>query len=192
MNIDDGSGNGFKARVDSKLRMHTHSVSETESLHALETGVAFNINTGLISVTGNATLIYLKNLEDQDIVIESIAIGSFEGITHSDDPYLKIIKNPLSGDLITDASPVAMNENRNFGSSRELSADVFKGKVSGTITGGSDVAFLQASGGGRGFYPINLILPKGSSVAIDLIANVTSGSANWYCALICHLKDVNS
>ncbi|MHA2067406.1 MAG: hypothetical protein ACXABY_23825, partial [Candidatus Thorarchaeota archaeon] len=63
------------------------------------------------------------------------------------------------------------------------------GKVSGTMTGGDDIAILQATSGGRSYYSINFIVPKGSAMGIKLTANVTSGSANWYCALIGHLKD---
>jgi hypothetical protein len=189
MLIDDGKGDGYKARVDSNKRLHTQSVTEPEALHAAETGDAYNINTGLISITGDATLMYIKNNEDQDLIIEAIAIGSFEGITHSDDPYITLVRNPTGGDLISDATAVSMNQNRNFGSNKTLTADAYKGKVSGTLTGGNDIAILQVTPGGRSFYTIDFILPKGSSMGVKITANVTSGSANWYGAFICHLKD---
>ena len=187
--IEDGKGGGKSAQVDDQNRLRTHSVTETEALHSSEEGKAFNINTGLISITGDATLLYIKNTEDADLVIEAIATGSFDGITHSDDPYLTLVRNPTGGDLISDATAVDMNQNRNFGSSRTLSADAYKGKVGGTVTGGNDIAFLQASGGSRGFYTIEFILPSNTSMAIKLTANVSSGSANWYCAAICFVKD---
>lgn len=189
MKLEDGKGSGKFAQVDSSNRVRTHAVTEDESLHANEEGNGYNINTGLISVTGDATLLYIKNNEEQDIVIEAIAIGSFEGITHSDDPYITLVRNPTGGDLISDATAVSMNQNRNFGSSNTLVANVYKGKVSGTLTGGNDIAILQATPGGRSFYTINFVLPKGSSMGIKLTANVTTGSANWYCAAICFVKD---
>ena len=122
--IEDGKGGGKSAQVDSSNRLRTHAVSETEALHSAEEGTAYNINTGLITITGDATLIYLKNNEENDFVINSVALGSFEGITHSDDPYITIVRNPTGGDLISDATAVSMNQNRNFGSSRTLTADV--------------------------------------------------------------------
>jgi hypothetical protein len=189
MLIDDGKGDGYKARVDKNKRLHTQSVTETEAIHAAEIGDAYNLNTGLISITGDATLMYIKNNEDQDLIIEAIAIGSFEGITHSDDPYITLVRNPTGGDLISDATAVSMNQNRNFGSNKTLTADAYKGKVSGTLTGGNDIAILQVTPGGRSFYTIDFILPKGSSMGVKITANVTSGSANWYGAFICHLKD---
>ena len=187
--IEDGKGSGRNAQVDTGFRLRTHAVTESEGLHATEEGNAFNLNTGLISITGDATLMYFKNNEEQDFVIEAVALGSFEGITHSNDPYITLIRNPVSGDIISDQTAIAMNQNRNFGSSRALTADVYKGKVGGTVTGGNDIAILQATPGGRSFYSINFVVPKGSSCAIKLTANVTSGSANWYCALVGFIKD---
>ena len=130
MLIDDGKGDGFKARVDSNKRLHTQSVTEEESIHAAEIGDAYNLNTGLISITGDATLMYIKNNENQDLIIEAIAVGSFEGITHSDDPYITLVRNPTGGDLISDATTTGvLNQNRNFGSNKTLTADFYKGKV---------------------------------------------------------------
>lgn len=192
MQLIDGTGKGYRGRIDANNRVHTQSVINDESLHSSEKGDAYNINTGLISINGNATLQYIKNNEDKDLVIEAIAIGSFEGITHSDDPYITLVRNPTGGDLITDATAVSMNQNRNFGSSKTLTADNYKGKVSGTLTGGNDIAILQVNPATRSYYGINFILPKGSSLGIKLTANVTGGSANYYSAIICYLKDPES
>jgi len=187
--IKDGSGAGYGLKVDKNNRAHTLSTTISESVDSSTGGKAYNINTGLISITGDATLVYIKNNEDVDLIIEAIALGSFEGISHSDDPYITLVRNPTAGDLITDGTAVDMNQNRNFGSSSTLTADVYKGKVSGTLTGGEDIAILQATPGGRSFYTINFLLRKGSSLGIKLTANVTSGSANWYAALVCYLKE---
>lgn len=187
--IVDGTGGGYQAQVNSTKRLLTKSVSEPEEVHALEIGDAYNINTGLISITGNATLLYIKNNENKDMVIQAIALGSFDGITYSDDPYITIVRNPTGGDLITDATAVSMNQNRNFGSSNTLSANCYKGKVSGTLTGGNNIAILQATGGSRGYYTINLSLAKGNSIGITLTANASSGTANYYCAAVVYLKE---
>jgi hypothetical protein len=189
MKFEDGSGKGYGAKVDKNNRVHTQAVTESEAIHSVGDGTAYNINTGLISITGDATLQYIKNNEDEELFIEAIAIGSFEGICHSDDPYITIVRNPTGGDLICDATAVSMNQNRNFGSNKALLADNFKGKVGGTLTGGADLGILQVTPGGRSFYTINLSLPKGASMGIKLTANRSSGTANYYCALIVHLKD---
>jgi hypothetical protein len=187
--IKDGAGTGSSLKVDSFNRAHTQSVNISENLNATLEGNSYNINTGLITITGDATLIYLKNNEDTDLVIEALALGSFEGITHSDDPYITLVRNPTGGDLILDGTAVSINQNRNFGSSNTLTADAYKGKVGGTLTGGNDIAIFQATPGGRSFYAINFTVPKGSSVGVKLTANASSGSASWYAAIICYLKD---
>lgn len=190
MIIDDGSGNGKSAKVNANKRLHIHAISELNEIYACDKGLAYNINTGLISISANGTLLYFKNNETLDFIVSAIAIGSFEGITHSDDPYITIVRNPTGGDLISDASAVSMNQNRNFGSSLSLSDSLaYKGKSSGTLTGGDDIAILQVTPGGRSYYSINMILPKGTSMGIKLTANVTTGSANYYAAIIGYLDE---
>lgn len=187
--IEDGTGSGNRLKVGSDNRLQARVVNESEIVHATESGKSYNWNTGLISVTGDATLIYIKNNSDDQLVITNIALGAFDGITHSDSPYITLIRNPTGGDLISDATAVTMNQNRNFGSSNTATIDVYKGKVSGTITGGNDIAILQTSKTGRSFFGIDFILTKGTSMALKLTANITSGSANYYCALIGYFKD---
>jgi len=187
--IEDGTGKGYSMKVGSDNRGQVRSVSESEVIHNAESGLAYNFNTGLINITGDATLMYLKNSSNNQLIITGIALGIFDGITHSDDPYITLIRNPTGGDLITDATAIDMNQNRNFGSALSADVNVYKGKVGGTITGGNDIAILQATSGGRSFYTIDFILPKGSSMGIKLNANLSSGSANLYCALIAYFKD---
>ena len=95
--ISDNSGNGYGMKVDKENRAHTRAVTIPIATSAALDGNANNINTGLISITGDATLLYIKNNEDKTLVIEAIALGSFEGISHSDDPYITLIKKPNWG-----------------------------------------------------------------------------------------------
>lgn len=187
--IEDGTGNGYKLKVGSDNRLQARVVTEDEVIHAAESGKAYNWNTGLISISGDATLIYIKNNSTEQLVITGIAIGAFDGITHSDAPYLTLVRNPTGGDLISDATAISMNQNRNFGSTETATVDAYKGKTSGTLTGGNDIAILQTSKTGRSFFTIDFILTKGVSLGIKLTANRASGSANYYCALIGYFKD---
>jgi hypothetical protein len=190
MKVEDGTGKGYSLKVGKDNRAQVRAVSEAESVHNGEGGRAYNMNTGLISITGDATLAYFKNTDTENFVVQAVAIGSFEGITHSDDPYITLIRNPTAGDLITDATTTGvLNQNRNFGSSKTADGLFYKGKVSGTVTGGDNIAILQVTPGGRSFYTIDFVIPKGSSIGIKLTANVSAGSANYYCALIGYFKD---
>lgn len=187
--ITDGTGRGFDLRVDENNRAHTHSVTVSEILHASEQGLAYNVNSGQISVTGDATLLYLQNNETRDLVIEAIALGTDGAGTHSARPLLRLVRNPTGGDLITDETAVDMNQNRDFGSSRALTADTYKGKTGGTLTGGDEIAILQASPAGRDFYTVNWALPEGASIGLTYDANLSSGTALVYAALVLYLRD---
>lgn len=187
--IVDGTGKGYGAKVGNDNRLQVRAVTEPEIIHNCEGGRAYNINTGLISVTGDASLIYLKNNSDNQFILTGLVIGEFEGITHSDDPYVTVIRNPTGGDIISDATVVDMNQNRNFGSAKVADADIYKGKVSGTITGGNDIGLFHATPGGRSFYTLDFILPRGTSIGVKYTANASSGSANVYAVLVGYYKD---
>ena len=187
--IEDGTGLGFDARVDENNRIHVHSVNVTEVVHAAEQGLAYNLNTGQISVTNDATLIYFKNNETRDFVISAIAVGNDGGATYSTRPLITVVRNPTGGDLISDQTDVDMNQNRDFGSSRVLNTDAYKGKVGGTLTGGNDIAILQSTTGGRDFFTLDFVLTEGSSIGLTYTANISSGTSLIYVALIGYLRD---
>ena len=95
MRLSDGSGDNYSAKVDKNKRLHTQAVTETESLHSAEIGTAYNISSGQINFTADGTLIYLKNNEDRDIVVEAIALGNDGGGTYTSGlrPSITIIRN---------------------------------------------------------------------------------------------------
>jgi hypothetical protein len=187
--IEDGTGLGFDARVDENNRFHVHAVGVTEVVHAAEQGLAFNINTGQISVTADATLVYLKNNETNDFVVEAIAIGNDGGATYSTRPLITVVRNPTGGDLITDQTDVDMNQNRDFGSSRVFNSNAYKGKTGGTLTGGNDIAILQSTTGGRDFFTLGFVLTEGSSIGLSYTANISAGTSLIYVALVGYLRD---
>ena len=75
--LRDGSGKGFLAKVDSDLRLYVNAVQESQSESANEIGDAYNINTGKITLTDavDTPVLYFKNNEDRDYIIEAIALG---------------------------------------------------------------------------------------------------------------------
>ena len=84
-----------------------------------------------------------------------------------------------------------MNGNRRVGSSKTLKSTTlaYKGKVSGTITGGSDVAQFYMGNNSRLFATINFEVERGSSIAIKLEGTTTGGNA--YGALILYRRDAD-
>jgi hypothetical protein len=190
--LNDGTGKGNNAKVDGNNRLHTQSVQEAEATHAVEAGDAYNINTGNITFSAAGTLLFVKNNEDKDLVISAIAVGLGSG-TLSDSAEITIERNTTGGDLgFSDNTAVDINANRNFGSSKTLDANVYKGKSGGTSTGGNDAVLLYQTASSRLFATIDIVVPKGNNIAITIDPKLSSGSVKAYAAIICHLKDPNS
>ena len=190
MIFEDGKGTGNKARVDANNRLHVQSNQETEELQAIVEGDGYTINTGELAYTAAGTMLFISNNEDKDLVVSSIAVGLNNLGTHSDIPRITVERNTTGGDLgFSDNTAVAMNANRNFGSAKTLTADVYAGKSGGTSTGGTDAMLFFQGPNGRLFATINLIVPKGQNIAITIDPKLSSGTLTAYAAAICYLKD---
>jgi len=104
-----------------------------------------------------------------------------------------VVKNPTAGDIVTDATPVSINANRNFGSANTLQDSlVYKGKDGGTLTDGTVALTLYSDQGSRLLAGINIELTKGTSIGIKIDPNLSSGTINAYAAIICHVKDAKN
>ncbi len=79
MIIIDGTGKGNQLKIDDNNRARTQAITETETIHAVELGDAYNINTGSISYTAAGSMLYVKNNEDRDLVVDAIAVGLGNG-----------------------------------------------------------------------------------------------------------------
>jgi hypothetical protein len=187
--LKDGTGTGNTAKVSGN-RMFSHTITESEGVHATEKGDAFNINTGTIGLTSTTAsgVFFLQNNDARDLIIEAIAVGIGSAGTVTDSSEIKVIQNPTSVDFSTD---VDMNANRNFGSSKTLSSLAYKGVEGSTVTGGTEVALFYQAKGGRLFAPIDLVLTKGDSLAITIDTQTTSGTTNIYAAAVTYLKEEN-
>lgn len=187
--IRGATGNSYGVKVGSDFRLATRSVSATEIQDAVKTGRSYNINTGEISISADSALLYFKNNEDEDFFVDSIAIGLTDG-SASDIQKVTVIRNPTAGTIVSGASAVAINQNRNFGSSKTLANSLaYKGASGNTITDGSDIALLFQTDNGRLFADVDFLLPKGSSIGVEIDVNLSSGSMGVYVALIGHLVE---
>jgi hypothetical protein len=195
---DPNTGNG--QHVDKNFQAHAFCITETESNSAVERGQAFNINTGIIALTGtsDSAIFYFKNNESplngtSDIVIDSIIIGiNTISATITEHPIATFIRNPTAGTIVDDASAVSMLSNSNFGSNNTLDDSlVYKASATGkTLTDGTDHAIVLCKEGRTTIPELNIDLKKGNSIGIKIDLN-TSGGANVYAAIVCHRKDGN-
>lgn len=188
---------GFTNKIDAAFRAHVWSTSIDEALAANDAGDAYNINTGIITLTDAAEtpILYVKNNETQALHVRAIAVGIEVGASASTTilPVIKIIRNPKTGTIITSTpTNVDINSNRNYGSANTITIDAYKGATGDTMTDGDDhIIFFQGQGG-RLFATIDEVLPKGSSIGIKIDPPTGNTSQRVYAALICHLEDPNT
>jgi urease beta subunit len=189
--ILDGKGSGKRAEVDKDNRLRVNAVSRTESEYESEQGNGYNVNTGDITLTSAAEsyLLYIKNTGDNPIHISTVFYLWGSNTGGSGDCRATIWKNPTAGSLISSGTAVEMNQNRNFGSSNNLTADIYKGQTGETITtsdGKVIESIFNSTSPGRVAIYVGLIeLPKNKSIAVSLSASAgtTSQTVQVACAL---------
>lgn len=170
--IESGGITPNKLIIDEKGRANVYAVTETIVENAAENGDSFNINTGTINLTSanKSALLYLKNNGEEDIVISTIGylIGNSTG--GSGDLLAEVLRNPTSGTIVSGASNVEINVNKNFGSSQSLMVDAYKGAEANTFTDGEIAYKSLLSGAARGYVIAtgSVVIPNGSSVGIEL------------------------
>lgn len=192
--IKDGTGTGNLAKVDSRNRVHAKSVSISEEFDANNLGDAYNINTGVVSLTDSVDtpMLYIKNNETEDLIIVAVVIGL--GISTGGDAtdWIKgtFIRNPTAGTIVSSPVDVEIKSNRNYGSSNTLTADTYKGATGKTMTDGEDHILVQLGGGNsRSFIAINEELPTGTSFGVKIDPLASNTAMDCYVAVICYLKE---
>ena len=180
--ILDGRGRGYLAEVDSDHRVHIYAITNTDEADANEEGRAFNINTGTVALTSDTAILYFKYTGTTELNITAIAVGlGVDSGSSTDIAAITVKRNPTS---ISAGSTVAINSNRNYGSSKALSCTATAGSDGATLTGGDDHLLLYQGFSGRLFASIDEVLTPDSSIGIEIALN--GGSCNAYAALICH------
>ena len=178
--ILDGTGAGWGARVDSRFRLHTDSVTRTQSQQAILLGEGFNISTGSITLTSanQSAVFYIENDSNTDLVIKEIgvALGTSTGGTGI--ATIALSANATAGTIISNATAVTTNFNRNLGSTKAIDGNVFKGVEGATLTGGTSAGSTSRS---SFVDPIIFdadifVLPKGTSIGV-LVTPQTSNTS---------------
>lgn len=190
MRFEDGTGRGYSAKVNEFGQVSTRSVSSSLENFGATQGYTFNVNTGSINLTSaNASaLLYLKNNGEDDLYISSIGYLLGNSTGGAGDLLVEVIRNPTAGTIVTNAVDAPIISNKNFGSSRPLNADVYKGAEGNTFTGGS-VAYQSLLNSSAKQYTIatgSVIIPRGSSIGVTVTpqAGNTSMDAQVFLAIL--------
>jgi hypothetical protein len=189
--INDGAGKGNSLEVNGRQEAKVFAITELESQAAAENGDAYNINTGELTLTGSTSsgVLYFKNDEDTDIIVEAIAFGLRDSSGGNGKQKLYLIRNPTGGTLYDAATATDMNVNRNFGSSKTLKTTTLAYKATAsnqTLTGGDDAVLFYVDDG-RLFATINIEVPRGATLGLRIDSASLGGSC--YAALVVHAKD---
>ena len=118
IHIEDGTGEGFAAKVNSKNEIATASTIRSEEHQAaLDSGEAYTVATiatadTLTTATGNTyNFFYLKNTSaTKPLVLQKLGVSSSAGGC-----VLKWIKNPVEGTIGAAATETAANSNFSSG-----------------------------------------------------------------------------
>lgn len=170
MILKDGTGRGYQVKIDSDNRMHTSAVTRQEVERSIYEGDGYNLNTGLVNITdanSDNAVWYLKNNDDEDIIVHEILIilGTTTGGTG--DGTLKVFRNPTGGTIISNALPVEALVNRNFSSSNIIEVETYKGATGHTLTGGVTLGSTNRAGSAVvNFTSTPFLLAKGNSIGI--------------------------
>ena len=191
--IQDGTGKSYAAKVDVNGFLHVDSIGTDREAYNSQKGYSFNINTGLITLTNGATdngVLYVKNNEDYPLVITNLFYQTGASTSGTGNIIVSIYRNPTTGTLISGASAVEINANRNFGSSRTLLVDAYKGATGTTITNGTKaLESILATATQRIAVSAGAItLPKGSSIAIQFKTPTSNTSMAVEFAIACYLE----
>ena len=189
--IIDGAGDGYRAKVDSNKRLHTFAISEGYSIDTAINGKNYNINTGSLTLTSanESAVLYIKNNEDESFIIEDVIVILGTSTGGTGDLAVSIVRNPTLGTIIDNATDVSISANRNFGSSSQLTADQYKGAEGYTLTNGTDFSDTTRSSAGTviHFDADVMILPKGSSVGVNITPQPSNTSMSVKVAIVGYL-----
>jgi len=190
--IKDGTGSGTLVGVDAQNRLETFTVTESGDLDASNRGDAYNINTGIISLTNavDTPVLYIKNNEDRSLIVTGIVIGVFNSTNGSStaDMYATFVRNPTAG-TINESAPadVAINSNRNYSSSQTLTADAYVGATDDTMTNGDDHIIVRLSAGSRSLIGITEVLGQGATLGVKIKPPTSNTAMSCYVAAVCYL-----
>lgn len=188
--IQDGTGKGFLAKVDSTNRLLTRTVEGSEQDAASANGDAYNINTGTINLTSGSasSLLYFRNDQLVDFDVSSIfyILGNSTG--GSGDLLVEVLRNPTAGTLVsggTDFDAI----NRNFGSGQVLSATIKKGVEGSTLTDGEVIISTILTSPGR--VPVtgaSIVMPNSTTLGIRVTPQSGNTSMDVQLALAGYLR----
>jgi hypothetical protein len=198
MQIHDGRTNDT-AHVDANNKLAVAAITDPIQDFAADVGVKYNINTGDVTLTdATATsVLYIKNNEDDPLIITSLIYNLGTSTNGTGDAKIDVYRNPTAGTII-DTTPTdvdigpGVTSNQNFGNTRLLAADMYKGTTADdnfTASDGISISTRHAAGTGRIVIALGaILLPKGASLGVTITPPASNTSQVVQVAAACYLK----
>jgi hypothetical protein len=181
--IEDGTGNGFKARVTVDKRLDTSSRSNPRSYYvSRDKARVFNSTSDLSSASSGDYVLYIKNTsETRNLFVGTIEYHSTEAVQWK---VWEVTGTPAGASLV---SP----KNLNLGSGTQAEAEVYAdAAITGLITKGGAIGVHRTDVNGAADMSFGdaLILSPQTAIAIEY-HNGTSGACEIDCFM--YYEDVN-
>lgn len=194
MDLKDGTGSGYRAKVDNKNRLHTSATNTDARSAAIIRGEHFIANPGFMTLTtdGESAILYIKNNSDRDILLKLFRLVAGPSTGGAGAGKIRIQVNPTGGTLITDETATAII-NTNVGSTKSFDGIGYEGGEGKTVTGQAGTSELLTPGAGN-HYEADLLatLPKGGSIGVSY--EPPTGNTSMEISLIVglHLVDADA
>ena len=178
--INDGTGTGDKLKINEQNRLEADSVTFDREDDAVSLGNGYQITSTPVTFSAGGTLsgvLYFKNREDTDVVVDRIVLMIGTGDLVGDWSY-RLVRNPTGGTLLDNAVAAGIS-NSNHGSANILNAgqDIYRGVEGDTVTGGAGAPLPVHQTSNRIVFPVGRRIPKGGSFAVMLGApTINSGT----------------
>lgn len=172
--IQDGTGSSRKAKVNTRYRLITDSITEERAVYnSVVDGKTFVCFTDFITFTGSGTnefgLLYVKNTSDDLMLIHHVKIWSG---TLNQTAKIRMYDDPTTGTLISDGFSAEIM-NINTGSSQEFEGLSYQpSDATKTITNGEVMGNHYIGSGNQQMLAMMwngaMVLPKGKAMAITV------------------------
>lgn len=187
--ILDGTGAGFRAKVNSLNQLKTSSVSEDAEAFATDLGDAYQIVSGRLTLTtaNPSAVLYVQNLDVRNFVLDRVVLvcGTSTGGAGNDWGF-QTQRNPTGGTIISTANPAGVS-NSNHSSAQTPNSINYAGDGTAlTLTGGTGVTLpIRDSIAARQTFPLGRVLGQGAS--IGWVVTPPSGNTSCDVVVVAHL-----
>ena len=186
--ILDGTGAGFRAKVNSLNQLKTSAVSEDAEASSTDLGDAYQIVSGRLTLTTDnpSAVLYVQNLDARNFVLDRVVLVCGTSTGGSGDWGFQTQRNPTGGTIISTANPAGVS-NSNHSSAQTPNSTNYAGDGTAlTLTGGTGVTLpIRDSIAARQAFPLGRVLGQGSS--IGWVVTPPSGNTSCDVVVVAHL-----